>query len=103
MTDTPARDFVPETTMVDTNRVWCDGSGDIRAGADFRSAALGHPRVWMQIDEKGYVDCGYCDRRFILEDGPADPAVAGPGGQERTRHELQPGDLANEGAAPPRA
>jgi hypothetical protein len=26
----------------------------------------------MQIDEKGYVDCGYCDRRFILEGGPAD-------------------------------
>ena len=35
-------------------------------------AALGHPRVWLEIDEHGYVDCGYCDRRFILKGGPAD-------------------------------
>jgi uncharacterized Zn-finger protein len=28
---------------------------------------LGHPRVWLQIDERGYVDCPYCDRRFVLE------------------------------------
>jgi uncharacterized Zn-finger protein len=33
---------------------------------------LGHPRVWLQIDEKGYVDCGYCDRHFVLIGGPAD-------------------------------
>ncbi len=29
-------------------------------------------RVRETIDEKGYVDCGYCDRRFILIGGPAD-------------------------------
>jgi len=29
--------------------------------------ALGHPRVWLEIDERGYVDCPYCDRRFVLE------------------------------------
>ena len=29
--------------------------------------ALGHPRVWLEIDEHGYVDCGYCDRRFVLQ------------------------------------
>lgn len=46
-------------------RVTCDGSGDI-------PAALGHPRVFLQIDEKGYVDCGYCVRRFVLIGGPAD-------------------------------
>lgn len=74
-------DFVPETTMVDVHRVWCDGSGDIRSGPGFRPASLGHPRVWMQIDEKGYVDCGYCDRRFILEHGPADPSPAQIGEQ----------------------
>ena len=44
----------------------------IAGGDDYRAAALGHPRVYMQIDEKGYVDCGYCDRRFILKGGPAD-------------------------------
>jgi hypothetical protein len=46
-----------------------DGATDIPGGA-----ALGHPRVWLQIDETGYVDCGYCDRRFVLIGGPADGA-----------------------------
>jgi uncharacterized Zn-finger protein len=56
----------PETLTVQSPRVACDGSGkDI-------PAALGHPRVWLEIDEKGWVDCGYCDRRFILTGGPAD-------------------------------
>lgn len=62
----------PETTLVETARVCCDGSGGIRSGAGYRPAALGHPRVWLEIDEHGYVDCGYCDRRFILKGGPAD-------------------------------
>ncbi len=63
---------VPEMTLVDGPRVWCDGAGDIRGGENYRSAALGHPRVYMQIDESGFVDCGYCDRRFVLIGGPAD-------------------------------
>ena len=57
----------PETVTTDHRRVACDGATDIPGGA-----ALGHPRVWLEIDEKGYVDCGYCDRRFILAGGPAD-------------------------------
>ena len=61
-----------EITFVDKARVSCDGAGDIRAGTGYRPAALGHPRVFLEIDEKGYVDCGYCDRRFILKGGPAD-------------------------------
>ncbi|MEZ5656743.1 MAG: zinc-finger domain-containing protein [Sphingobium sp.] len=55
----------PETIRTAHKRVSCDGSGDI-------PAALGHPRVFLEIDEHGYVDCGYCDRRFVLEGGPAD-------------------------------
>lgn len=55
----------PETFRVKARRVSCDGTGDI-------PAALGHPRVWLEIDEKGFVDCGYCDRRFVLAGGPAD-------------------------------
>ena len=93
MADRNPSAYVPETTMVDVPRVWCDGSGDIRAGENFRPAALGHPRVFMQIDEKGYVDCGYCDRRFILENGPADPNVAREGQREIGRHEAGLGDL----------
>ena len=64
----------PEITLVETARVWCDGAGQIRGGAGYLPAALGHPRVYLQIDEHGYVDCGYCDRRFVLKGGPADGA-----------------------------
>ena len=61
----------PETVFTNTTRVKCDGSTDIRGGA-----ALGHPRVWLEIDERGYVECGYCDKRFDHEGGPADTAQA---------------------------
>lgn len=50
----------PETVEVETRRVACDGG----------EGALGHPRVWLSIDPaKGWVDCGYCDRRFVLKEG----------------------------------
>ena len=40
---------------------------------DVAGTALGHPRVWLQIDDAdGFVDCGYCDRRFVLIGGVAD-------------------------------
>jgi uncharacterized Zn-finger protein len=61
----------PETVFTDNARVRCDGASDIPGGS-----ALGHPRVWLEIDEKGYVECGYCDRRFVLKGGPADRAAA---------------------------
>lgn len=61
----------PETVFTNTTRVKCDGATDIRGGA-----ALGHPRVWLEIDERGYVECGYCDKRFVLKGGPADTAQA---------------------------
>jgi NADH dehydrogenase (ubiquinone) Fe-S protein 6 len=64
----------PETTMVTTRRVSCDGADGIRPGPNYVPSALGHPRVWLEIDEHGYVDCGYCDRRFVLAGGPADGA-----------------------------
>ena len=62
----------PETIYTDSARVRCDGASDIRGTQGFRPAALGHPRVWLEIDEKGYAKCGYCDRRFVLAGGPAD-------------------------------
>lgn len=50
----------PETLEVDSRRVSCDGG----------EGALGHPRVWLSVDaEKGWVECPYCDRRFVLRDG----------------------------------
>jgi NADH dehydrogenase (ubiquinone) Fe-S protein 6 len=61
----------PETIKVQSVRVACDGSGEV-------PAALGHPRVYLHIeDQLGFVDCGYCDRRFVLEGGPADRTASG--------------------------
>ncbi len=51
----------PETLLVETRRVACDGATGIRGGKGYRPAALGHPRVFLEIDEHGYVDCGYWD------------------------------------------
>ena len=55
----------PETIRTKSLRVACDGSGAV-------PAALGHPRVFLHIDDNGYVDCGYCDRRFVMIGGVAD-------------------------------
>ncbi|HEX4847503.1 MAG TPA: zinc-finger domain-containing protein [Novosphingobium sp.] len=60
-----------ETVITATTRVSCDGASDIPGGA-----ALGHPRVWLEIDESGEATCGYCDKRFVLKGGPADQAAA---------------------------
>ena len=60
----------PEVIRVTALQVACDGSGEI-------SPALGHPRVYLRIDEElGFVECGYCDRRFVLEGGRADTKAA---------------------------
>lgn len=60
----------PETITVTSTRVSCDGASDVPGGA-----ALGHPRIWLEIDERGYAECGYCDRRFVLKGGVADKAA----------------------------
>lgn len=49
----------PEVEEVTERRISCDG-GD---------GALGHPKVWLTIGEQGFVECGYCDKRFILAEG----------------------------------
>ena len=60
----------PETLKISSLQVACDGSGAV-------SPELGHPRVFLRIDPQvGMVECGYCDRRFILEGGPADTGAA---------------------------
>lgn len=47
----------PEIRETTTSSVRCDGNG----------GALGHPAVYLAIDPaKGYAECPYCDRRFIL-------------------------------------
>ena len=49
----------PETIDVETTRVMCDGGG----------GALGHPRVFLEMGDEDFVECGYCDRRFVLKKG----------------------------------
>ncbi len=51
-----------ETVSVDSATVACDGG------------ALGHPKVYLNLDSGGAVDCPYCGQRFVLADG------AGKGG-----------------------
>jgi len=47
----------PEVETITQSRIACDGG----------EGALGHPRVWLSIDDKtGYVECGYCDKRYVL-------------------------------------
>lgn len=49
----------PETKIVDSYRVACDGG----------EGALGHPRVYLQIPEdEGFVECPYCDCKYIYKD-----------------------------------
>ena len=67
----------PEIILVSSRRVACDGVG----------GALGHPRVYLEMGEADFVECGYCDRRFVLA-GPEVPenerlapgVYEGPGG-----------------------
>jgi uncharacterized Zn-finger protein len=57
----------PEVIRVSSHRLWCDGG----------EGALGHPRVYMEMGEAHFVECGYCDRRFVLAGhGPEDEHLA---------------------------
>lgn len=67
----------PEVVVVRSHRIACDGVG----------GALGHPRVWLEMGGEPFVECPYCDRRFVAADSEAHedertaPGVyEGPGG-----------------------
>jgi uncharacterized Zn-finger protein len=45
-----------EEIYVDGKSVACDGGGGV----------LGHPRVFLAIDQSGSVECPYCSRRFVF-------------------------------------
>jgi uncharacterized Zn-finger protein len=49
----------PEIIEVDSSRVVCDGIG----------GGLGHPRVYLEMGDENFVECPYCDRRFVLRAG----------------------------------
>lgn len=48
----------PETKLVQSWRVPCDGG----------EGALGHPRVWLELDrETGEAVCGYCGAKYVYQ------------------------------------
>jgi NADH dehydrogenase (ubiquinone) Fe-S protein 6 len=57
----------PETVHTASARISCDGATGIRTTGGYLPSALGHPRVWLEIDERGFIDCPYCDKRFVLD------------------------------------
>ena len=51
---------VPETVETENSRVACDGGG----------GALGPPKVYLELGDATFVECPYCDKRFVLKAGP---------------------------------
>jgi uncharacterized Zn-finger protein len=48
-----------ETIEVEQSKVACDGG----------KGALGHPRVFLNMGDKGNVECPYCGRNYTLKAG----------------------------------
>jgi uncharacterized Zn-finger protein len=44
-----------DTFIVDSQQVACNGGG----------GALGHPKVYLELDHNGEITCPYCSRHFI--------------------------------------
>jgi uncharacterized Zn-finger protein len=58
----------PETEIVTQWRVSLRRRGE---------GALGHPRVWLSVDrDTGFVECGYCDKKFVHADFVEAPGAA---------------------------
>ena len=96
-----------EVQFTAQRRVACMGEG----------GALGHPRVFYTIGDKGYAECMYCDKAFVLdpardgevydphslaslEGGADDRTESGERNRQQTVPEL-PGDGLTESATPP--
>ena len=43
--------------VIKGTHTWCDGG----------RAALGHPKVYINLDKPEINDCGYCGKRFVAE------------------------------------
>lgn len=51
-----------ETKEVTSRTIHCDGG------------TLGHPRVYLTMDDDNQVVCPYCSCRFVLKPGSKEPA-----------------------------
>ena len=45
-----------ETLLIDTPKIACTGDTDIP-----------HPRVFLTVNIKGFVNCPYCGKHFVLK------------------------------------
>ena len=61
----PMAQNVSEIFEVEEASIACDGGG----------GALGHPKVYLNLEKEGFVECPYCSRRYVLKAGAH--AVAG--------------------------
>ncbi len=43
--------------VIKGTHTWCDGG----------KGALGHPKVYINLDKPEINDCGYCGKRFVAE------------------------------------
>ncbi len=55
-------DKIIEPKKVTTRQVACDGGG----------GQLGHPRVFLAIDDSNQVTCPYCGQLFIVDTAKAE-------------------------------
>lgn len=46
-----------QTVKVIKKKVSCDGG----------AGSLGHPKVYLEIGEKGNIECPYCGKNFVLK------------------------------------
>ena len=53
----PPAPEAPEVIVTHSKRVKCEGVG----------GALGHPVVYYDMGDEPFVECLYCDRRFVYE------------------------------------
>ena len=47
-----------ETVHISAATISCDGD-----------KASAHPRVFLTVNAKGFVDCPYCGKHYVLEEG----------------------------------
>jgi uncharacterized Zn-finger protein len=57
-----------ETIEVNHVEVACDGGGGVG----------GHPRVFLNLEPHGSVECPYCSRNFVLRGTAGQPGSATP-------------------------
>lgn len=46
-----------EKVVVDKKQVSCDGG----------KGALGHPKVYLNMGDKDFIECPYCGKNFLLK------------------------------------